>query len=88
MECEIVKAMPDGSIIIPKSISAGIGIHEGEPLMVCATGDEITLKLIEAEDKGLLERDFSPLWNKAKKKGITKKDVETEIEAYRKEKRK
>ncbi len=88
MECGIVKVRSDGRIVIPKGISTSIGILKGKKLFVCATEREITLKTIECvrKSESFLERDFSPLWNKANKKRITKKDVEKEIESYRKEK--
>ncbi|PKP56621.1 MAG: hypothetical protein CVT89_05900 [Candidatus Altiarchaeales archaeon HGW-Altiarchaeales-2] len=88
MECGIVKVRSDGRIVIPKNISTGIGIQKGNKLFVCATEREITLRIIKCAGKSesFLERDFSPLWNKANKRGITKKDVEKEIENYRKEK--
>ncbi|MCK4266019.1 MAG: AbrB/MazE/SpoVT family DNA-binding domain-containing protein [Thermoplasmata archaeon] len=89
METAIIKVSSKGQVVIPAELRRLMGITEGDELYVFGKDDALVLKKI---DKKILEKEFEeivkPIRAKAKKLGITRKDVEREILAYRREKRK
>lgn len=90
MKIEITKITSKGQVVIPKEIRKELGITSGERFIVYDTKDSVVLKRIknleEVKDPEEFEKTFSKTWKIAKEKRITRKDVEREIEAFRKEK--
>nr|MBA4405237.1 hypothetical protein [Nanoarchaeum sp.] len=88
---EITKMTSKGQVVIPQGIREKKNIKSGEKFLVYGTDDSIILKRVkrleEAKDIKEFERVFNSMWKTAKKRKITKKDVEKEIAAYRKEAR-
>jgi len=89
METAIIKVSSKGQVVIPAELRRILDISEGDELYIFGKDDALVLKKIEKED---LEREFEeivkPIRAKAKKLGLTRKDVEKEIQAHRREKRK
>lgn len=89
METAIIKVSSKGQIVIPAELRRIMGITEGDELYVFGKEDALVLKKIE---KKILEKEFDdivrPIQAKINKLGITRDDVEKEIQAYRREKRK
>lgn len=86
MEIEITKITSKGQVVIPQEIRRGAGIKEGEKFLVYETGDSVILKRISNINRSKdFEEMFNSFWKKSKEKGLTKNDVQLEIEAYRKE---
>ena len=89
MTMEITKITSKGQVVIPQEIREGNMIKPGEGFVVYDLEDSIVLKRIKnleaAKTIDEFERAFRSTWETAKKKGITKRDVEAEIAAYKKE---
>lgn len=89
MESAIVKVSSKGQVVIPAALRREMGLSEGDELYVFGKEDTLVLKKIQKKD---LEKEFDeivkPIRAKAKKAGITRKDVRREIQAYRREQRK
>ena len=89
METAIIKVSSKGQVVIPAELRRIMGIAEGDELYVFGKEDALVLKKIE---KKSLEKEFDdivrPIQAKIKKLGITREDVEKEIQAYRREKMK
>ncbi len=89
METAIIKVSSKGQIVIPAELRRLMGISEGDELYVFGKDDALVIKKIE---KDSLEKEFEeivkPIRGKAKKLGLTRKDLEKEIKAYRKERKK
>ena len=89
METAIIKVSSKGQIVIPAELRRIMGITEGDELYVFGKEDALVIKKIE---KKILEKEFEeivkPIHAKMQKSGITRKDVEKEIQAYSREKRK
>ena len=87
MEIEITKMTSKGQVVIPQDIRDHIGLEKGERFMVYGDEDRVILKRIKTMDqsKGLdeFERAFVTAWKIAKENGITRQDVEAEIQAHR-----
>ncbi|MBU2639680.1 MAG: AbrB/MazE/SpoVT family DNA-binding domain-containing protein [Nanoarchaeota archaeon] len=87
---EITKMTSKGQVVIPQDIRLKKGIKEGERFLVYDTSDSIVLKRIKnlekAKDIFNFEKTFAKTWKIAKKRGLTRKDVNEEIKIYRKEK--
>ena len=87
MEIEITKMTSKGQVVIPQEIREKAKVREGERFFVYTSDDSIILKKtkdLEAT-KGLKEFNqvFQSMWKTSKARGMTKKDVEKEIKAYR-----
>ncbi|MBS3097267.1 AbrB/MazE/SpoVT family DNA-binding domain-containing protein [Candidatus Woesearchaeota archaeon] len=91
MDIETTKMTSKGQVVIPLDIREEKGIKEGERFLVYDIDDSIVLKRIrnleKAKDIEEFEKVFAKTWKIAEERKITKKDVEEEIKAYRKEKR-
>ncbi|MGB8217805.1 MAG: AbrB/MazE/SpoVT family DNA-binding domain-containing protein [Candidatus Methanoperedens sp.] len=81
---DMVTISSKGQIVIPKKILKALGLKEQDKLLVFNKGDNILLKRVKPEifEKGLMEM-LAPIRREAEAKGITEKDVETEIAAHR-----
>ncbi|MCX9015125.1 MAG: AbrB/MazE/SpoVT family DNA-binding domain-containing protein [Candidatus Methanoperedens sp.] len=86
---DMVTISSRGQIVIPKKILKSVGLNEQDKLLVYSKGDNILLKKIEPEmfEKSLREI-LVPVRQDMEAKGLTEKDVETEIKAHRTEKSK
>lgn len=91
MDIETTKMTSKGQVVIPLDIREEKGLKEGERFLVYDIDDSIVLKRIrnleKAKDIEEFEKVFAKTWKIAEERKITKKDVEEEIKAYRKEKR-
>lgn len=91
MEIEITKLTSKGQVVIPQDIRDKNNLKSGEKFLVYGTSDSIILKRVKRleEAKGIKEFEsiFKSMWKTVKKRKITRKDVEKEIAAYRKEAR-
>ena len=89
MTIEITKITSKGQVVIPQDIREGNMIKPGERFIVYDLEDSIVLKRIKnleaAKTIDEFERAFRSTWETAKKRGISKKGMEAEIAAYRKE---
>ena len=90
MEIEISKITSKGQVVIPQGIRERKGIKEGERFLVFDTDDSIIFKRIKnleaKKDLTEFENVFKSMWKTSKKRNISKKDIEKEIEEVRKEK--
>ncbi len=88
MNLEITKMTSKGQVVIPQEIRMHNKIKTGEKFIVYDLDDSIVLKRIEGIENAKNVEDFEKslrnMWEKARKRGITKKDVEDEIENHRK----
>ena len=86
MNIEITKMTSKGQVVIPQDIRENKGLKEGEKFLVYDLEDSIILKRVKylekTKNRNEFENVFASMWKTAK--GITRKDVETEITAYRK----
>ena len=84
MESAIVRVSSKGQVVIPTELRKEMGLAEGDELYAFGRDDTLVLQKIQKKD---LEREFDeivkPIRAKAKKAGITRKDVQREIRAYR-----
>lgn len=91
MEIEITKITSKGQVVIPQDIRNKIGIQEGERFFVYLSDDSIVLKrtkkIESASSIKKFNSVFNSMWKTAKKRGITQRDVEAEIEAVRAKKK-
>jgi len=89
MESAIVKVSSKGQVVIPALLRKEMGLADGDELYVFGRDDTLVLKKIQKRD---LEREFDEVVKsirmKARKMGITRKDVQRAIQAYRREQRK
>jgi len=89
METAIIRVSSKGQVVIPAELRRILDISEGDELYVFGKDDALVMKKIEKEN---LEREFDeivkPIRAKVKELGITRKDLEKEIKAHRREKRK
>lgn len=78
-----------GQIVIPLGIREGKNIKEGEKFIVYDLDDSIVLKRIvgfeNVKNVSNFDKILHGMWAKAKKRGITREDVEKEIQDYRRE---
>jgi len=90
MDIDITRMSSRGQVVIPQEIRQSKGLKNGERFLVYDTDDSIILKRIDnlenAKDMADFEKTFAKAWKIAKERKITKRDVEREIAAYRKEK--
>ncbi len=90
MKIEITKLTSKGQIVLPQDIREEKNLKVGERFLVYDTEDSIILKRIKnlekASDINEFEKAFAKTWKISKEKGISKKDIDAEITAYRKEK--
>ena len=86
---EITRITSKGQVVIPQDIREGKGIKPGERFIVYDLEDSIVLKRVKnleaARTIDEFEAAFRSTWETAKKREVTKKDVEQELAAYRKE---
>jgi AbrB family looped-hinge helix DNA binding protein len=89
MESAIVRVSSKGQVVIPTVLRKEMGLAEGDELYVFGRDDTLVLKKIQKKD---LEKEFDEIVKsiraKAKKLKITRRDVQREIQAYRRELRK
>ena len=80
----MIRVSSKGQIVIPSSWRKKMGVDEGTELLAIGEGDTLLLKKIE---KTSLKKEFEEtskrVRDKAKKLGITKKDVEKAIKEAR-----
>lgn len=92
MEIEITKMTSKGQVVIPQDIRIRKKMIDGEKFIVYDSDDSIILKRVsnleKAKDTRELEKAFSSMWAVAKSRGVGEKDVQIEIESYRKSKNK
>jgi AbrB family looped-hinge helix DNA binding protein len=81
---DMVTISSKGQIVIPKKILKALGLKEQDKLLIFNKGDNILLKKIKPEifEKSLRDM-LMPVRKEAEARGLTEKDVEEEIEAYR-----
>ena len=88
MEIEITKMTSKGQVVIPQDMRIRKKMKEGEKFIVYDSDDSIVLKRVsnleKARDTKELERVFSSMWVTARARDVGEKDVESEIESYRK----
>ncbi len=82
MDIDITKVSEKGQVVIPSSIRKEFHLAKGEQLVVIGTGNSIILKRIGAPRR-TFEDVVRPIREKARKRGITKKDVEEAIRDVR-----
>ncbi|MBU2633938.1 MAG: AbrB/MazE/SpoVT family DNA-binding domain-containing protein [Nanoarchaeota archaeon] len=84
---DITKMTSKGQVVIPQDMRLEKGIKEGERFLVYDTEDSIVLKRIKnlekAKDMLDFEKTFAKTWRIAKKRRLTRKDVNEEIKSYR-----
>jgi len=89
MDSAIVKVSSKGQVVIPAPLRKEMGLDEGDELYVFGKNDTLVFKKIQKED---LEKEFDEIVKsireKVKRSEITRKDVEREIQMYRKGHRK
>jgi AbrB family looped-hinge helix DNA binding protein len=89
METAIVKVSSKGQVVIPAVLRRAIGLATGDEMYAVGNEDTLILKKIQKKD---LEREFEaavkPIRAKMKKLGVSRKDVQSEIQAYRRVQRK
>ena len=89
MDIEITKMTSKGQVVIPQSLRQNKSIKEGEKFLVYDMGDSIVLKRVKGLEKSKnineFEEAFASMWKTAKSRIITKRDIEREIKAHRKE---
>ena len=87
---DITKITSRGQVVIPQEIRKKEGLREGEKLLVYDLNGTIILKRLEGLEAAKSVEDFEAIlksmWAKTKARGVTARDVEREIAAYRKEK--
>lgn len=89
MEVSVTKMSSNGQVVISSDVRKALGLSPGDKFLVIGEEDGIVLKSLEKEDiKHEMEVLLSDIGEEIKKTGISKEDVEKEIEEYRKEKRK
>ena len=89
MEVEVTKMTSRGQVVIPQDIRKKERIVEGEKFLVVDLDGSIFLKRVknlDAKTVDQFEKTFQSLWKTAKPKRLTEKDIEDEIQAFRKEK--
>ncbi|KCZ70693.1 looped-hinge helix DNA binding domain, AbrB family [Candidatus Methanoperedens nitroreducens] len=81
---DMVTISSKGQIVIPKKILKALGLKEQDKLLIFSKGENILLKKIKPEmlEKSLREI-LMPVRKEAEARGLTEKDVEEEIKAYR-----
>jgi AbrB family looped-hinge helix DNA binding protein len=77
MEASTTKVSSKGQVVIPANIRKAANIKEGERLLAIALGDTIILKKIF--DK-TFEETFRPIWDRARRIGLTEEDINAIIE--------
>ena len=91
MALDITKITSKGQVVIPQEIRDAINIKEGERFVIYSIGDTIYMKRLAKIDKAKnleeFRKAFEPLWEIAKSRNISEKDIEDEIKAVREEKR-
>jgi AbrB family looped-hinge helix DNA binding protein len=89
MKIEVTRATARGQVVIPQEIRKETGVKEGTQFLVYTEGDTIVLKPVLNTNKMKALQEFekvlAPLRKKAAALGLTEKDVEAEIQAYRRE---
>lgn len=89
MEVSVTKMSSNGQVVISSDVRKALGLSPGDKFLVIGEEYGIVLKSLEKEDiKHEMEVLLSDIGEEIKKTGISKEDVEKEIEEYRKEKRK
>ena len=84
---DMVTISSRGQIVIPKKILKAIGLGEQDKLLVYSKGENILLKKVEPEMfETSLREMLAPVRQDMEAKGLTEKDVETEIKAHRAQK--
>ena len=72
---EVVRVSSKGQVVIPKEVRERLGIKEGEYLLLLQEGDLILMKKLNIDVEEIL-REGERL---ARKRGITREDVERAI---------
>lgn len=87
---DITKITSKGQVVIPQDIRLKEGLKEGEKLLVFDINGTIILKRISGienmKSRERFEDILKSMWETAGKSKITRKDIESEITAYRKKK--
>ena len=79
MGIEFTKLSSKGQVVIPIDIRKEMGLKEGAPLAVTTNKDTILLKKIKMPTLDDFEKLTAKTAEIARKRGITKKDIEEAI---------
>ncbi len=85
-EPQITTISEKGQIVIPKDLRKHLSIKPKTKFLVFGSGDTIIIKRLQLPD---VRKEWDEIFRAIDKKGlkITEKDVQKEIQAFRKEKR-
>lgn len=85
MEIETTRLSSKGQIVIPLSLRRQLKIKEGMQFLAIARGDAIILKKISEESAQNWAELTRPLRQKARRIGLTRREVAQEIQTSRSE---
>ncbi len=89
MEVAITKMSANGQVVISSDIRKALGLSPGDKFLVIGEEEGIVLRSLKKEDiKQEMEEVLSAIGKEVEEADISKDDVEKEIQAYRKVKRK
>ncbi len=88
LEVNVTKVSSRGQVVIPREIRSSLGIREGAGLLVFKVGDSIVLKGASLTGLAEAEGNLKALRKRIKRLGITRKDVESEVEQVRRKRKK
>ena len=83
MDIELTKISPKGQVVVPQTVRKALGIKPGTRFAVYGQKDTIVFKKVEmpsVEDFRQLTKETSKI---ARKRGITRKDVNEAIKEVR-----
>ncbi len=80
VEASTTKVSSKGQVVIPANVRKAASLKKGEIILAIAIDDTIVLKKIA--DKSFKET-LKPVWEKARKMGLTEADVNDLIEEAR-----
>jgi AbrB family looped-hinge helix DNA binding protein len=80
MEASTTKVSSKGQLVIPANVRKAANLKKGEKILAIAIDDTIVLKKIV--DKSFKET-LKPVWDKARKLGLTEEDVNALIQEAR-----
>ena len=79
------KVSSKGQVVIPENIRTALKLHAGDQLAVFANEDSVIVKTIMRPSKEAFKEMLAATRKWAKKKGITKRDLEEVIREVRRE---
>ncbi|MGA1821349.1 MAG: AbrB/MazE/SpoVT family DNA-binding domain-containing protein [Thermoplasmatota archaeon] len=84
-EIEITRLSSKGQIVIPKELRNLLGLKEGELFAMYGEGDTLVLKKLDVPSKDEFEEILEKGSEIAKKRKITRSDIQKAIAEYRSE---